>query len=69
MIGWSKGTLTIEAKFYVDGTLSGTRDNECAGSTSCEVANTTQSYTTAKGWSVTVTGCGSGGCKTESKSA
>ena len=39
MTGWARGNLTIVAKFYVDGTLAGTRDNDCENSTYCEVAN------------------------------
>ena len=69
MTGWKRGTLTIDVKFFVDGSLAGQRSNECENSTSCSVPNTTQTFSELKAWTVTVEGCGPGGCDSASKSA
>jgi hypothetical protein len=68
MTGWARGNLTIDAKFYVGGSQAGSRSNECNNSTYCTLADTTNTYPYEKSVKVTVTGCGPGGCETESKS-
>jgi hypothetical protein len=67
MVGWKRGTLTIDVKFYVGGREADSRDNTCDNSTSCSVPDHYVTYSEAKGWSVTATGCGPGGCRTVSK--
>jgi hypothetical protein len=69
MTGWKRGTLTIEAKFYVAGSQAGERGpTKCLNSTYCTLADTTSTYPYPKQVKVVVTGCGPGGCVTESKS-
>lgn len=68
MTGWARGTLTIDAKFYVAGSQVGDRSNECENSTYCTLADTTNTFPYPKQVKVTVTGCGPGGCETVSKS-
>jgi hypothetical protein len=68
MTGWKRGNLTIGAKFYVGGSQAGDRSNDCNNSTSCSLADTTNTYPFAKQVRVVVTGCGPGGCETVSKS-
>jgi hypothetical protein len=68
MTGWKRGTLTITAKFYVNGAFRAETSHDCTHSTFCEVPNTTTQFSSPKAWSVVATGCGPGGCETETKS-
>jgi hypothetical protein len=68
MTGWSRGTLTITAKFYVNGAYRTEHSHTCYNETACSVPNTTTQFDAPKSWEVVATGCGPG-CVTHSKSA
>lgn len=67
MTGWKKGTLVLDVVFYVGGREANSAHKQCDFSTSCSVPDHYQTYSEAKGWSVTATGCGPGGCDTMTK--
>jgi hypothetical protein len=67
MTGWKRGTLVLDVVFYVDGREAGSSHHQCNNSTSCSVPDKYQTFSSAKGWQVTATGCGPGGCDTSTK--
>jgi len=69
MTGWARGTLSIEAYLYEGGTeLDHMGPHTCSNSTSCSLPDAYFTSEEDNVWKVVATGCGPGGCETESTS-